>query len=91
MSVASCQAGEGFTFQAECSICFIPVVFKETRESIVVKMNLEGIHLVVGQQFHVVAQEMHRNEFSSTVEHHTSDGVVGPVADATFGKCKTMF
>ena len=54
-------------------------------------MNLEGIHLVVGEQFYVVAQEVHRDEFSSTVEHHASDGVVGPVADAAFGKCQTLF
>ena len=44
-------------------------------------MDLQGVHLVVGHDLHIVAQEAHRDELATAVDHEAAHGVIGKVAD----------
>ena len=91
MSVAGCESRICIRFEAECSISLVPVVFEELLEAVVVQVDLEAVHLVVGHNLYIVAQVMHRDELASAVYHEATDFVVRKVADNAFRECEVLF
>ena len=84
ITVAGCQSGEGFTFQTESGIRFIPIMTEELLETVIVQMYLENIHLVVRHHLDQIAQVSHRNELTTTVHHKATYGVIRPVTYLSF-------
>ena len=85
-TVAGCESRISFGLQTESSISLVPVVIKILLESIIIQMDLQGIHLVISHYFYQILKIAHRNKFTTAVYHESPDGVVGVVADYSFRK-----
>ena len=59
---------------------------EELFETVVVQMDLEGVHLVVRHHLHVVAQVLDGEELAAAVDHEAAHGVVRPVAHVAAGQ-----
>ena len=74
------QARISVALQTEGGISFVPVVVKILFEAVVVQMKLQGVHLVVSHELHIVTQEVDGKELAGTVEHKTTHGIAREVA-----------
>ena len=79
MSVACRQAGIGVALQTESSVCLVPIIFKILLEAIVVQMDLESIHLIIGHRLGKILQISHRDELAAAVHHKAAHGIIRPV------------
>ena len=79
-AVARRKVGICLRLEAEGGIGLVPVILEILFEAVVVKMYLQGVHLVVGQYLNVVLQEMQGDELAAAVDHKAAHGIVGPVA-----------
>ena len=65
----------GVAFQAEGCRSFRPIVTEELSESIIVEMNLQGVHLVIRHHLDQRAQIRHRDELSAAIHHEASQPI----------------
>ena len=54
IAIAGGQSGKSFTFEAESRIGLVPVVIVILLESIIVQVDLECVHLIVGHHLHII-------------------------------------
>ena len=87
VAIARCKAREEIALQAEAGWRFAPVVREIFMEGVVIEVQMEGVHLVVCHKIYILMQEIHRNEFSSAVEHKRTHCVVGPIDNVALGEC----
>ena len=67
--------GNGVAFQAEGCRSFRPIVTEELPESVIVEMNLQGVHLVIRHHLDQRAQIRHWDELSAAIHHEASQPV----------------
>ena len=89
-TVLGCQARISVALQTESGIGLVPVVLKVLLETIVVQMNLEGIHLVVGHELHIIAQEINGEELTGYIEHESAHGIAREVTHTAFGQAAAV-
>ena len=58
VTVACSEAGEVLALEAERALCLVPIVSKVLLERVVVKVNLECVHLVVRHKLHIVLKHV---------------------------------
>ena len=80
-AVTGCQSRISLRFQPESSVSLVPVVLEVLLESIIVQMDLQGVHFVVSHDFHQVLQISHRNELTATVYHETAKRIIGIITN----------
>ena len=86
VAVTGGQSGVGVALEAECGVGAVPVPSEVLLEAVVVEVNLEGVHLVVGHDAGELAQIAHRDVLAAAVHHEAADAVVGPVEDPAAGQ-----
>ena len=47
VAVASCKSGKSLTLEAKCSLCLHPVATEKLSKTVVVKVNLQGVHFII--------------------------------------------
>ena len=70
----------GVALQAERGVGLVPVVAEVLLEPVVVQVQVQDVHLVVGHHPHQVAQVGEGDELSPAVQHQPPHGIVGFVA-----------
>ena len=65
----------GVAFQSEGCRGLRPVVTEILSESVIIQMNLQGIHLVIRHHLDQRAQIRHRDELSAAIHHEASQPV----------------
>ena len=90
IAVACGKTGIGVALHTKGSISLVPVVAKKLLESVIAQVNMECVHLIVRQYLHIVTQHGHGEKLAAAVEHETTHGIVGPVAQATLGHTALM-
>ena len=65
----------GVAFQAESCRGLRPVVTEILSESVIVEMNLQGVHLVIRHHLDQRAQIRHRDELSAAIHHEASQPI----------------
>ena len=80
-AVTGCQSRISLRFQSEGSVSLVPVVLEVLLESVIVQMDLHGVHFVVSHDFHQVLQISHRNELTATVYHETAKRIIGIITN----------
>ena len=86
MSIASREARKPITLHAESSRRAAPIFVVEPMEGVVVKMNMENVHLVVSHHAHILAEHGHGEELSAAVEHESAERIIGRIVDKTAGQ-----
>ena len=66
------QTRIGVAFQAEGSLRLVPVLIEIFLESVVVEVNLECVHFIIGHHLDEVAQIGHGNIFAATIQHEAA-------------------
>ena len=89
IAIAGSEAGICVTLQAKSSISLVPITLKMFRETIVVKMHLQAIHLIITHDFHQLAQIRNRYVLAAAINHKTTHGKVGVVLYCSFGKLRS--
>ena len=80
-AVDSGKAREEVALHAESSLRLVPVVVILVFEAIVVKVQLQGVHLVVRHDVDERIEVAHREELAAAVEHKATHGIVGLVGN----------
>ena len=80
------KAGEEVALHAEGCLRLVPVVVVLVLEAVVIQVQLQRVHLIVGQDVDERIEVAHREELASAVEHHATHGVVGLVVDGDAGQ-----
>ena len=78
-AVARSKAGEEVAFEAESGGRLRPIVAEVLFEAVVVEMNLQSVHLIIGHHFDQLAQIVHGNVFATDIDHETAHGIGGTV------------
>ena len=79
MTVFRRQSGERFALDPEARRGFGPVVFEELLHAVVVEVDLERVHLVVGEHFDEVFEVGEVEIFAGHVQHETAHRESGVV------------
>ena len=82
-AVARGKAGEEVTFETESGGRLRPIVAEVLFEAVVVEMNLQSVHLIIGHHFDQLAQIVHGNVFATDIDHETAHGIGGTVGGDT--------
>ena len=75
-SVACCQSGISVTLQSKCSLSLVPIIVEELTETVVVEMNLQGVHLIVSHGLDKRTQIVHRDELTTAVHHKSTQTIL---------------
>ena len=73
------EAGISVALQAEGSLRLAPVVAEELLETVVVEVDLQRVHLIIGHDAHEVAQVGDGNVLAAAVYHEAAQGVLGHI------------
>ena len=74
-AILSRESRIGVAFQTEGCLGFRPVITKILSESIIVEMNLQGVHLVIRHYLDQRAQIRHRDKLSAAIHHEASQPI----------------
>ena len=80
------EAGISVALQAEGSLRLAPVVAEELLETVVVEVDLQRVHLVIGHDAHEVAQVGDGNVLAAAVYHEAAQGILRHVYCHAFGQ-----
>ena len=83
MSIASREARKPIALHAESSRRAAPIFVVEPMEGVIVKMNMENVHLIVSHHAHIFAEHGHGEELSTAVEHKSAERIIGCIVDKT--------
>ena len=89
-AVARCQSGISVALQSECSLGLVPIAIEELTETIVVEMNLQGVHLIVSHGLDERTQIVHRNELTTAVHHKSTQTILRRVYNIALWQCATV-
>ena len=90
-AIASRQSGIGVALQAECTGGLLPIVAEVLLEGIVVEMDLQEIHLIIGHDLHQVLQIAHRNVFTAHIDHKATAGILRHIDCRTTRQFMALF
>ena len=80
------QARIGVALQTESGLRFVPILVEILLESVVVEVNLEGVHLVIGHHLDEVAQIGHGDILTAAVHHETAQLIAWHVVGHAAGE-----
>ena len=79
----------GVAFQSESRLGLCPIITEKLSESVIIQMNLQGIHLVIRHHLDERTQIRHRDELSSAIHHEASQPVGRLILSRAFRQHET--
>ena len=76
-------------FQTESRLGLCPIITEKLSESVIIQMNLQGVHLVIRHHLDQRAQIRHRDELSSAIHHEASQPVGRLILSRAFRQHET--
>ena len=85
VAVLGGEAGIGVALESEGRRGLVPVVFEILLKAVVVEVQLQRVHLVIGHHAHEVAQIVDGHELATHVEHETAQAILRNIDDGAAG------
>ena len=76
IAIARREAGERLALQAESRVGLIPIMLEILLEAVIIQVDLERIHLIIGHHLNVIAQITHRDVLTSAIHHKATDAII---------------